>query len=208
MVHRSSSGILRSTLCLSPSPTLIFLVAMPRHAIANRRPADRLSTVVNVAILVVLLVLLFGPSGIAGRWLIAKYEEVRDRRAARSVWTELVDAPSTLSLLGGDSTTMVMFMDYECPFCRAVAPAVSQAVAAGQISIVVRHLPLVNVHPVSEQAAAAAICSEQWEMFPSAHRALYTDDGWMTEQDWAAFSHSLGISDTKSFVDCITPPYS
>ncbi len=60
--------------------------------------SSKLDLVVNVAIIATLAILLFGPSGIVGRWVAGINEDRHDRRRIAEAWTELVEAGSRLSL--------------------------------------------------------------------------------------------------------------
>ena len=92
-----------------------------------------------------------------------------------------VDAPVTLLEYG----------DFECPHCGSAAPILRQLLDQfdGQLRIVFRHLPLVDVHPnaalAAEAAEAAGAQGRFWEM----HDLLYE------HQD------ALGITDLRRYAD-------
>lgn len=56
--------------------------------------------------------------------------------------------------------TIVEFSDLECPYCKQEAEAIATLMAQepGQVRVVFKYYPLVNIHPWSMQAAEAAVC--------------------------------------------------
>jgi protein-disulfide isomerase len=72
-----------------------------------------------------------------------------------AVKAELAQGPS-------GTVTVVMFSDYECPFCRAAHTELAKALQASpglKVRFVRHHVPLPS-HPHAEMAARAAICVE------------------------------------------------
>ncbi len=167
-------------------------------------PSDRRNSFVNAAILATLAVILLNPSGLVGGWLVTQYHGWKSRQAVGHLWPTLNSVDSRL--VGPDeyaAHTVVEFIDYECPSCRRIAEAVSQAVLSGRAEVVVRHFPLVSIHPNARNAALAAICSESYGRFKEAHYSLITNDDWMRESDWTAWARSIGIDDSLGFLDCL-----
>lgn len=166
---------------------------------------DRLGKITNIAILVTLLFLLLNPSGVIGRWVGRQWAEVRERRAVAGLWTELAGPVSALGVEnGGDARPVVVeFLDYQCPACRAVAPVLAEAWDAGLATVVIRHLPIEQIHPVARQAAKAAVCAEWQGRLREAHDALLGEGGWVTGQDWLGLGEAIGIVDLKRFAECL-----
>ena len=94
---------------------------------------NRLNTVVNIAILAAILILLFGPTGPMGRWFIGWRAGSPPRALVESSWDDLIRQATIISKTPTPADTVVMFTDYECPFCRSVEPSVQLALACGQI---------------------------------------------------------------------------
>jgi protein-disulfide isomerase len=72
-----------------------------------------------------------------------------------AVKTELARGPA-------DTVTVVVFSDYECPFCKAAHTELAKALQASpglKVRFVRHHVPLPS-HPHAEMAARAAICVE------------------------------------------------
>ncbi|WP_419860847.1 DsbA family protein [Candidatus Palauibacter sp.] len=152
-----------------------------------------------------LAVLLFNPSGVAGRWIISKYEGWQEQRRVARHWPELTSAPSYLGpppQQGG--AVIVEFVAYDCPACKTVAPAVLEAAREQGVTVVVRHVPSERGDPASTEAALAAICAEQHGLFPEAHDALVSEDMWLETRDWVGLGVSLGVGDPESFGSCVS----
>lgn len=68
--------------------------------------------------------------------------------------------------------TLVMFTDYNCPYCRATAPQIDRLLAGDpKLKVVWRELPVLG--PGSEAAAAAALAAARAGKYPAFHRALF-----------------------------------
>lgn len=140
----------------------------PDDAGTGKARSSRLEIITNLAILATLLFLLLNPSGIIGRWIGRQFAETRERNAVTSLWSELTDSGSGRlgeKDVGVAEPIIVEFLDYQCPACRAVAPHVSKAMEDGSVSIVVRHLPLEEIHPIAREAAKAVVCAERQGIF-------------------------------------------
>lgn len=85
------------------------------------------------------------------------------------------DAP----LLGSNRApfALVMFSDFECPFCarfaRDVLPIVRERyVDSGKVLLVYKHFPLEDIHPNARQAGQLAACAAERGAFWQAHDLL------------------------------------
>ncbi len=114
----------------------------------------------------------------------------------------MIDQATIISNHPNPTDTVVMFIDYECPFCRSAEPALQRAVAGG-LAIALLHLPLERIHPRAREAASAAVCAEELGMFADIHHALMDKDEWMEGGRWEEFADENGVSDTKAFVACM-----
>ncbi|WP_095201501.1 DsbA family protein [Mesorhizobium carmichaelinearum] len=87
------------------------------------------------------------------------------------------------SPIGGNAdgnVTLVEFFDYNCPYCRVMAPIMDQAVAGDpQLKIVYKEFPILG--PDSLFAAKAALAAERQGKYQEFHKALYASRTRVTE---------------------------
>jgi Na+/H+ antiporter NhaA len=128
------------------------------------------------------------------------------RRAEAGTAPELVDLmmpvdPAVDHVRGPADAdiSIVQYGDYECPYCRAAAPVVSELLTrfAPRLSFVARHLPLPDVHPnaalAAEAAEAAAAQGRFWEM----HATLYEHQDALQLSDLVRYARELGLDEVQ-----------
>jgi protein-disulfide isomerase len=100
-----------------------------------------------------------------------------------------VDGPA------GAPLELVMYGDFQCPFCNAAQPILRRVRdrLEGRLRFAFRHFPLPEVHPDAQRAAeaseAAAAQGEFWAM----HDALYAARGLLGLDAVLAAARSVGI---------------
>ncbi len=79
-----------------------------------------------------------------------------------------------LALTPRGTVTVVVFTDFQCPFCRRTHAALSPVLAEhpGRVRVVIRHVPL-DMHPDARTAARAAVCTEALTTHDAVVDALY-----------------------------------
>ena len=106
-----------------------------------------------------------------------------------------VDAEDHIAGPYGAPLELVMYGDFQCPYCSAAQSIVRRVRDRldGRLRFVFRHLPLTEVHPEAERAAeaseAAAAQGSFWEM----HDALYANGGRLAEADLVAVADRIGL---------------
>jgi protein-disulfide isomerase len=101
--------------------------------------------------------------------------------------------------------TVMVFTDFQCPFCRKThaALAVVRAAHPGQMRVVLRHVPL-RMHPDAPAAARGAICAEMLGGGDPVIDALYrTSD--LSEENIAALVTNAGVS-PDAYAKCLLDP--
>ena len=75
--------------------------------------------------------------------------------------------------------TLVVFSDFECPWCAKLEPLLAQLLAANAdtVRVVFKHLPL-PMHTQAEPAALAAIAAQRQGKFWEMHDALFAVQQW------------------------------
>ena len=102
---------------------------------------------------------------------------------------------------------MLEFTDYQCPFCslhkRQVWPQLEQEyIKTGKVKLVLRDMPLEQIHPLALKAAEAARCageqSKYWEM----HDRLFANQSALARKDLSTYAGAIGL-DVAAFDKCV-----
>jgi protein-disulfide isomerase len=91
--------------------------------------------------------------------------------------------------------SLVEYGDFQCPYCARAHAALTELMQqyGERVSLVYRHLPLVDLHPfalpAAEAAEAAGVQGKFWEM----HDALFENQDMLDEDALPALASSLGL---------------
>jgi len=117
-----------------------------------------------------------------------------------------VDVVSGGRRLGGDdaSIVLVVFSDYQCPFCTMAAKQLERMRrdSNGSLAVVYRHYPL-RRHPHALNAAIAAECAADQNRFEAYHHSLFEHQDSIGVSDWSRFAILAGIPDIEAFRQCV-----
>ena len=105
---------------------------------------------------------------------------------------------------GGAPVKIVLFSDYECPYCRDLDGTLMEiAVDYGdKVQIVFRQFPLPGIHPNAERAAEASLCAHEQGRFQEVHGILFENQRDLTEVNILTQIKSLDL-DTEKFRECL-----
>ena len=124
--------------------------------------------------------------------------------AVLAVWTEAPPAvrpsapPGTPASVARaqvpDAVTVVEFVDFECPFCRAMQGRLDQAIAQTRAPVrIVRKMVPLPQHPGAAPAALAYCCAEAQGRGEEMARALFAaPPGELTEEGCASIAERVG----------------
>lgn len=100
--------------------------------------------------------------------------------------------------------TLVEYADFECPFCARSTGVTAEVCAyfGPEVRYVFRHLPLPDVHPHAELAAAAAEAAAAQGRFWEMHDLLFEHQNELEIQDLAGYAGTLGL-DVEEFLRAI-----
>ncbi len=82
--------------------------------------------------------------------------------------------------------TIIEFSDFQCPFCeRAYSGAVADFEASdyfknGEVNLIYKQLPLVQIHPYAQKAAEASLCADEQGKFWEYHNLLFQNQAAIT----------------------------
>jgi len=98
------------------------------------------------------------------------------------------------------------FMDFTCPFCAMVFPAVDSLLAQypTEAALVVQHFPLNR--PQSVPSAVAVECADRQGRFEPMYRLLFAQQESLGSKPWTTFAGEAGIPDLAAFEECVKLP--
>jgi protein-disulfide isomerase len=134
-------------------------------------------------------------AGINGTAVVNENMRVKPLTLEDHVWGE-INAP----------VQMIIYEDFQCPFCTQLYDSVEQAKAefGSDLVIAVRHFPLLN-HPQALPAAIASECAADQGKFWGMYHLLFTENkkGDLTSELLASAGKKLEM-DEVVYTDCLT----
>jgi predicted DsbA family dithiol-disulfide isomerase len=110
--------------------------------------------------------------------------------------------PEVAKLAVPGKVTIVGFTDFECPFCRRLAPAQHEAVARfGDRVALVRKMAPLDSHPGAMPAALAYVCTPVDKREAMAMRLYGAPEASLTPEGVKPIAHELGL-DAATFSAC------
>jgi protein-disulfide isomerase len=96
--------------------------------------------------------------------------------------------------------TIVEFFDYQCPYCKKVAPELAQVVKEdGNVRIVLKDWPIFGA--LSASAAKLVLASQYQEKYSAAHDALIGASTKLTESNVRDLLAKAGVDVAKATAD-------
>ncbi len=142
------------------------------------------------------------PSEIYARMVLAQWQppenmgegEGPEASEGALVFIPATGAPSRGAAPEDALATLVIFSDFECPFCAGLNPAVEAALAKHpQLRVVFRHFPL-PIHDRADNAAGLAVLADKAGRFWDVHDALFKQQDAFQDADLQALSDTLGLN--------------
>jgi protein-disulfide isomerase len=95
----------------------------------------------------------------------------------------------------GAELELVMYGDFQCPYCTAAYPIVKRVrdQLARRLLFGFRHFPLRDVHPDAQRAAEAAEAAAAQGAFWPMHDRLYESRGALAREELIAHATELGL---------------
>ncbi|WP_245440244.1 DsbA family protein [Mesorhizobium sp. Z1-4] len=132
-------------------------------------------------------------------------EQTEAQAALTAHRDELLNSPE--SPVGGNpqgDVTMVEFFDYNCPYCRQVAPAMVEAEEDDpQLRIVYKEFPILG--PNSVFAARAALAARRQNLYPQFHKAMMQVSGTADEEQVISVAEEIGLNVERLRTDMQDP---
>jgi protein-disulfide isomerase len=95
----------------------------------------------------------------------------------------------------GAALELVMFGDFQCPYCRTAQPQVHRVrrELGDRLLFAFRHFPLIEMHPMAEPAAEASESAAAQGNFWAYHDALYVSQPALSPQLLLTLAERLGL---------------
>jgi protein-disulfide isomerase len=126
-------------------------------------------------------------------------------QAVKDLQPQLVNNPASpvLGNPAGD-VTVVEFLDYRCPYCKAMHKPIADMIAAdGNVRVVIKEFPILGDDSLF--AARAALAAGKQGKYSEMHDALMTFKGKLTAQDVETTAALLGMDVAKLKEDMAAP---
>jgi len=157
-------------------------------------PHVRLGDLRNVVVLAAAFVLL------SSLW--SRFSATRETRSLSAGQIKaLRDGPARPLIFPGNyRDTVVLFLDYRCPYCAALYPDIVRADA--RYGVIVRHA-IDDRNSLRGQAAVAAECARRQGRFHAFSYALFSRRDSIGLLSWETFGVAAGVSQPDSLAQCI-----
>ena len=110
----------------------------------------------------------------------------------RALGKELNHDPDTPVANPDGTVTLVEFFDYECPYCKGLAPGLHDLIDKDKsVRMVFKDFPILT--PVSQFAARAALASRKQDKYLPFHFAMMGQRGQMNQRMVLAIASEVGI---------------
>ncbi|MCY3700261.1 MAG: thioredoxin domain-containing protein [Gemmatimonadetes bacterium] len=159
----------------------------------------RLNTFISIAVILFAAYYFLRSEGPLGRQWVQYQHERNVTALARSEWHSLSQRP----ILGSGDADVVVFTDYECPFCRAANDTIDRVLKLNPtVAIAHRQFPLTAIHANARAAAVLVECADEQGFFEPVHRSLMTTNEWQSTGDFDALINATEGLDVDQFDVC------
>ena len=100
--------------------------------------------------------------------------------------------------------SVVVFADYQCPFCKVTDEVLDSlsAVLGDSLVVTYRHFPL-TIHDSAGAAARVAECAAEHGVFPQVHRSLYQFADSIGKRGWRWFLEVADVPSSDGIMSCV-----
>jgi protein-disulfide isomerase len=100
--------------------------------------------------------------------------------------------------------TVVLFCDFQCPYCADARPVVDRLLTAysGDVRLVYRHYPVERVHADAGRAAEASICALDQGRFWDMYASMLANQSELDLSGLIRQAGDIGL-DSRSFARCL-----
>ncbi len=94
---------------------------------------------------------------------------------------------------------LVVFEDFQCPFCSKIAPSLKifQKNNPKNVKVVYKHMPLTSIHPEAQLASEASMAAHEQGKFWEYHDKLYANQQALTRADLERYAQEIKLNMSK-----------
>ena len=110
------------------------------------------------------------------------------------------EGSASLGPAAGKATIeVVVFEDFQCPFCSKIGPSIKsfQARFPKQVRLVFKHMPLRSIHADAQLASEAAVEAQAQGKFWEYHDLLFANQSSLKRADLERYAGQVGLDLTK-----------
>ena len=117
--------------------------------------------------------------------------------------------PIGTSAVKGDANapvTIILFDDFQCPYCAKLVPTLNQVLAAypKQVKVVFKHFPL-SMHKFAQKAAVASIAARNQGKFWPLHDQLFANYNKLNDAKIRELAEAVGLDMARFNQDIVNP---
>lgn len=103
-------------------------------------------------------------------------KEIKSNGAAKFTREELEIASAPFLGTNNPKVTIVEFVDFKCPNCRAAAPILQQVMQkyGNKVKLIIRNFPVESTHPGANELAVLSMCAYKQGYYWPLHDWLYS----------------------------------
>jgi protein-disulfide isomerase len=119
-------------------------------------------------------------------------------------WKKLL-TPASVVADSNSVVSMVIFTDYQCPWCARLEQSIAELRAeyGYRLAVHYRHRPLVSIHPQAVTAATIAECAREQGSFPAMHALLFEKQDSLATLATLELGRRAEVPDLESFDECV-----
>ncbi|MFA7653886.1 MAG: thioredoxin domain-containing protein [Candidatus Magasanikbacteria bacterium] len=146
---------------------------------------------------------------LSNKFNIQKNTAIDSTRLALRQRLELADRP----FLGSKNApvTIVVFIDFKCPFCKSAEPIIYQVAKefGDKVKIIIRQFPLESIHAETNKLSEFSYCALQQGAFWQAYNEIFDKQDQfeevVTSEDLFAIAASVGLNE-ELLKSCLVNP--
>jgi protein-disulfide isomerase len=128
----------------------------------------------------------------------------------RNPYPEVANAPSLAVesralRTSGNGVPLVVFTDYQCPFCRTFEEQLTSLPDSlhARLRVFIRHFPLDRKHPFAHEAALAVECAGLQGRRSEVHAWLFAHQDSIGRIAWSDVGAAAGVSNAAELGACV-----